>query len=166
MSLADELQKLEALRKGGTLTEVEFQQAKALLLNGGVPSTGHPLADQLEELRDQNELARIDREWQMEREQYLMSNRYGRRIVPTSGLGLASAIGGGVFGLFWLIMAVTITGSAPDDGPFVIAKFVFPLFGVVFILVAVGWGLVCLDRARKYEEAHKAYEARRRAAGG
>ena len=34
MSLADEIEKLRRLRDNGTMTEVEFQRAKALVLDG------------------------------------------------------------------------------------------------------------------------------------
>jgi hypothetical protein len=165
MSLPDDLQKLEDLHRGGTLSEAEFRQAKAVLLAGGGGSVDEPLgrqlSDQLAEVRHQNELARIDREWEIERQQYLIADRYGRRHVPTAGMGLATAILGGLFGVFWLVMAVSITGGAPNEGPFVIGKVVFPLFGVVFIAAVVGWGIHCQSRAMKYDAAFRAYRDRR-----
>jgi phage shock protein PspC (stress-responsive transcriptional regulator) len=39
MSLANELENLEQMRNRGSLTETEFQQAKARLLQVGAPST-------------------------------------------------------------------------------------------------------------------------------
>jgi hypothetical protein len=166
MGIADELQKLEQLRRNGSLSPEEFTQAKAALLaNPGTPNDpqlGQHLADQLAEVRYQNELARIDREWEVERAQYLIADRYGRRQVPTPGMGIGAAVVGGVFGAIWLVMAIAITGSAPDFGPFAIAKVVFPLFGVLFILTAVGWGIHCYGRAQKYEQALRAYQARQR----
>ena len=77
-------------------------------------------------------------------------------------MGLGMAVVGGVFGLFWTIMAIAITGSAPDFGPFAIAKVVFPLFGVVFIVGAIYYGIHCYSRAQQYEEAFAAYQARRK----
>ncbi len=41
------------------------------------------------------------------------------------------------FGVLWTILAIAITSGAPDDGPFVVAKIVFPLFGVLFVLMAL-----------------------------
>jgi hypothetical protein len=164
MGLADELQKLEDLRRRGTLTDAEFEQAKAALLAGGTgpaeQSLGH-LSNQLAEVRYQNELARIDREWEIERQQYLVADRYGRRHIPTSGKGIGSAVVGGVFGVIWTVMAFSITSGAPDFGPFAIAQVVFPLFGVVFILAAIGWGVHCHSRAQKYDAGYRAYQARR-----
>lgn len=41
------------------------------------------------------------------------------------------------FGVLWTIMAIAITSGAPSHGPFAVAKIVFPLFGVLFILAAL-----------------------------
>lgn len=165
MGLADELQKLEQLHRSGSLSDEEFAKAKAALLaNPSTPADQHVsqhLSDQLAEVRYQNELTRIDREWQIEQQQYLVGDRYGRRQIPTAGMGIGTAVVGGVFGLIWTVMAVSITGSGPDFGPFAISKVVFPLFGVVFIAAAIGWGMYCHARAQKYEEALRAYQARR-----
>ena len=165
MGLVDELQKLDDLRRRGTLTDAEFEQAKAVLLAGGQGPADQPLdrrlADQLDDIRHQNELAQIDRNWEIERQQYLVASRYGHRQVPTSGMGLGSAIVGGVFGAIWTVGAVSITISAPDFGPFAVAKFAFPLFGIVFTLTAIGWGVRCYLRAQQYEAAFRAYQVRR-----
>jgi hypothetical protein len=169
MNLADELERLDQLRRSGALTDDEFERAKTLLLQGTPPAAdpdlGDHLADQLAEVKAQNELARIDREWEIEREQYMIVGRYGRRHVPTTGMGIATAVIGGGFGIFWTIMAFSIA-SGPVPGPAGGIGSIFPLFGVVFIAVAVGWGIYCMNRAQKYEEAYQAYRARRAAATG
>lgn len=41
------------------------------------------------------------------------------------------------FGVLWTIMAIAITAQGPDEGPFIVAKYVFPAFGVLFILGAL-----------------------------
>lgn len=169
MSIADELQKLEELRRGGSLTDEEFAQAKARVLAGSSSSpgeqAGQQLSEHLAEVRHQNELARVDREWEMERQKYFITDRYGRRHIPTSGMGIGIAAVGGIFGLLWTIMAISITGSGPADGPFGVARVVFPLFGVVLIVGAIGYGIYCYSRAQEYEKALAAYQSRRRAIG-
>jgi hypothetical protein len=165
MSLADELTKLEEMRRRGALSDAEFTQAKAALLAGAPAGSGQQfgehLADQLAEVKHQNELAQLDREWEIERQQYLIRNRLGVAQVPTAGMGIGMAVVGGLFGVFWTVMAAAITGSAPDVGPFSIAKVFFPLFGVVFTLAAIGFGIYTYSRAQKYQEAFAAYKARR-----
>ena len=170
MSLADDLIKLEDLRRNGSLTEMEFAQAKATLLSGSPAEPAQPLADhladQLAEVRHQNELSQIDREWQIEREQYLIPDRYGRRHVPTAGFGIVGAVVGGVFGVFWTVMAFAITSGGPDVGPFSIAKVFVPLFGVVFTVAAIGYGLYAASKAQQYQTAFQAYQQRRARAAG
>lgn len=163
MSIADELTKLEALRRSGALSDTEFGRAKEAVLSGGAA----PRGDAVDALRDEAELARIDREWQIERENYLVTGRNGwGRHVPTTWEGLLTAVVGGAFGLFWTVMAVGITSGAPDEGPFAVAKVFFPLFGVVFVVGAIGYGVFVCARARQYEAAHEQYRARRARAGG
>jgi hypothetical protein len=164
MSLVDDLAKLEELRRKGALSEAEFTNAKGKLLSGapdGGPQLGEHLADQLAEVRHQNELAQIDREWEIERQQYLIRSKYGIAHVPSVGMGIGTAVFGGAFGLFWTIMATATTWAAPDVGPFSIAKIVFPLFGIIFIVAAISYGAYCVSKAKKYQEAFDAYKARR-----
>lgn len=165
MSLVDDLTKLEELRRNGALSEAEFAKAKAALLDGRAASSeqqiGEHLAEQLAEVKYQNELAQIDREWEMERQQYLLRGRYGTTHVPTAGAGIGMAVVGGLFGVFWTIMAVAMTSDAPDFGAFSVAKVFFPLFGVVFTVAAIGFGIHAHSRAQKYEAAFAAYKARR-----
>jgi hypothetical protein len=166
MSLADDLTKLEELRRTGALSEKEFAQAKAQLLGGPAPAgeaVADALAEQLAETRYQNELNRIDREWQIEREKYMAADRYGRRHVPTVGTGRATSIIGGVFGTFWTIMAFTITSGAPDFAPFSLAKVFFPLFGIAFTIGSIGYGIHLTGKAEAYNSAFAAYQRRRAA---
>jgi hypothetical protein len=165
MSLVDELQKLEQLRHHGSLTADEFAQAKAQLLAKPADESLEQLSEQLTEVRSHNQLARLNREWEIERQQYLITTRYGRQVVPTQTMGFVTAVFGGLFGLFWTAMAVSMTNNAPDFGAFSIAKFAFPLFGVLFIVLAIGWGVYCYNKATQYEQALQNYQARRKVSG-
>jgi hypothetical protein len=165
MSLVDELAKLEELRRTGALSDAEFAQAKTALLGGATAVSeqelGEHLADQLAEVKYQNELARIDREWQMEREQYLIHGEDGRGHVPTPGMSLVGAVVMGVFGIGWTIMASSMFSGAPNEGPFQVFSLLFPLFGVLFTCFGVYVGVNAYSKAQKYQEAYAAYQARR-----
>jgi hypothetical protein len=169
MSLAEEIKRLEDLRWNGTLTDEEFARAKAALLakleqpGDAKSESGGAVAAQLAEVRYQNELERIDREWQIEKEKYMVADKYGRRHIPTAGAGKGIALVGGVFGTFWTIMALSITSGAPDFGPFMIAKLFFPLFGVAFTVGAIWGGMHMVKKAKAYDEAFAAYQKRRAA---
>lgn len=167
MSLADDLTKLEELRRTGSLTEKEFAQAKAKLLAGDVPpapdAVVEKLGEQLAETRYQNELARIDREWQIEREKYMLTGKYGRRFIPTVALGGFIAVGGGLFGVFWALVAFGITSAMPDRDGFAGAKVFFPLIGVLIPIGAVAYGVYVINKANEYSRALAAYQKRRAA---
>ncbi len=125
------------------------------------PSTGEVLGEQLAQLRYQNEVAQIDREWEAERERYTFPTRYGTRMVPTPGMGIGTAVGTGFFGVLWTIFAFAITSDAPNFGPFIVAKFLFPLFGIGFTIAGIIYGISIHSRGMKYQQAYDAYLARR-----
>jgi hypothetical protein len=171
MSLAEEIKKLEDLRWNGTLTDEEFARAKAALIAkledqaepGHKGEAAGAVASQLAEVRYQNELARIDREWEIEKEKYLVTGKHGRRHVPTVAAGRAISIIGGVFGLFWTLIAFSITSDAPDEGPFRFTRIFFPLFGIAFTGGAVWLGIYMARKAEEYNRALTAYQERRTA---
>ena len=167
MSLADELKKLEDLRRSGTLTDAEFAQAKAAVLAGGAAPAGGAndnVAAQLGEVRYQNELARIDREWEIEREKYKFTGRYGHRYVPTRSIGIAFAVFGGGFGAIWTLMTLIMFSNMQDGfGPPAPLKALFVLVGIAFTVGAVWYSLYVIRKAEAYNKALAEYRARRAA---
>ena len=111
------------------------------------------IAGQVSELSREAELARIDREWDQERERYMVSNKEGHRHVPSPVGSLVGAVIMAVFGVGWTAFAASMRGSG-----------FFPCFGLVFIGAAVYMGIVGFTKASQYEEAHRRYRSRRAAA--
>src|SRR4051794_19655712 len=105
MSLADELLKLNRLHREGMLTDEEFERAKAAVL---VAPLAHPAADQLDEIRHQNEVAQLDREWQLERDRYMVVGRYGGRYIPNRATSLIGGVVFAGFGTVWTVMAASM----------------------------------------------------------
>lgn len=50
-----------------------------------------------------------------------------------SAMGAAGSLGMVVFGIFWTIMAFTIT----RDAPFPVVGTIFPLFGIIFVAIGI-----------------------------
>jgi len=146
MSISDELQKLEALLERGILTREEFQKAKERVLTES--AVGGP-ADQLEEIRAQNRVAQLDREWDLERETYMVNGKYGRHLPSRVGnvVGGLLAVG---FGIFWTIMAVSME-----------APFFMPIFGVVFVTLGAVGSIHGFYKAGLYQSAQASYQRRR-----
>ena len=172
VSLADELKKLEGLRWNGTLTDAEFERAKAALF-AQLPSNEQPTAEEvgkleseLAELRAEKELERIDREWEAEREQFMITSKHGTKHIPTVGQGIGAAVTVGVFGVIWTVIALGIMSPDPDFpnfGPPPIIRIMVPLVGIAFTGFGVISGIGAMNKAKEYEKAHAAYQARRAA---
>jgi len=158
MTLTDELQKLQKLHDEGALTADEFARAKSAILPPGPGEGGavelRPadvgISDQhLPTIQLQNEVAQLDREWELERKNYLGTGK-GGEYIPTEGAGIVGALVVGVFGTAWTIGAASMGAPA-----------IFPLFGIVFVLLGVGSCLNDVGKAGKYREAETRYKQRR-----
>jgi hypothetical protein len=113
------------------------------------------LAQRVDRIAQQNEVANIDREWQMERERYMVTGRYGQRYIPTPGLSLLGGIAVVAFGVIWTLIAGAITAGV--GGP----ALLFPCFGVVFIAFGIGVSAYAYNKAQQYQRAYDAYQRRR-----
>jgi hypothetical protein len=164
MSIADEIHRLQQLHRSGALTDEEFAAAKAKVLAEGTtqPQAGpNPaMQEQLDELRMQNAVTRLDREWEMERENYMVSGRYGYRYIPNKTTSLIGGVGVTVFGIFWTLLASGLIFSAAplDVLPFLAC---FPLFGVLFVALGIATTLHAYNKGSRYEQAERRYQRRR-----
>lgn len=114
------------------------------------------MSERLEQLESQNELYRIDHEWQTGREQYLITSRHGR-YVPSAVAAVVIGVLGVGFGLFWIVMGLGLAGNFADSG---IALYM-PLFGLVFILGGLGVSIHQFNMAQRYLAAYANYQRRR-----
>ncbi len=106
------------------------------------------IAAQLEEITRQNEIDRIDREWEQEREKYLTRHKDGRMTEPHAAGGIIMAVFAGGFGIFWMVMASRVGGA-------------MGLFGLVFIGFAVYIAIWNTRMADRYAKAQERYRQRR-----
>ena len=163
MSIAEELRQIEEMYAHGTLTHDEFEQAKAKVLTAGespTPAADSQTARQIAALQRQNAVAQLDREWEMEKEQYMVTGRYGSRSLPSEGGSLLGGLIIGGFGVFWTIFAFSITSGASAAGAPGIAS-VFPFFGILFVVVGIGSSINSYSKAGQYREAEQRYQEKR-----
>jgi LSD1 subclass zinc finger protein len=105
------------------------------------------IADDVETLKLQGELDRLDREWMLEREQYMVRDQHGGRRLPRrAAAGIVTAIVVG-FAVLWMFMAQEAAAV---------------LFGLLFIAAAVVVFCINLQKADRYERRLRQYESRRR----
>jgi hypothetical protein len=91
----------------------------------------------------------------------MVRGKHGTHHVPAKAFAWGSGAAAVVFGGLWTIMAISITSSAPNVGPFRIAKLVFPLFGIGFIIAGLFGSTMVYHRAKQYKSAEKEYYRRR-----
>lgn len=108
------------------------------------------MAQDLETIKIQNELERLDREWTMGIEKYKVRGKDGHYSVPSTGSSVACGVIVIAFGIIWLTIAASI--GAPG---FVL------LFGLLFVGVAIFNMVNGATKANAYAQARQAYETRR-----
>ncbi len=104
------------------------------------------LADQVAEARYQAELARLDKEWQIEQQKHYIRPRRGKPYLPTTQDAIVAPVLMLAVGLLLLFSAVL--GLV--------------VFGVFMVVIAVGGGIHCYCLAKDYERALSAYQTRRK----
>lgn len=117
-------------------------------------ATQSEMAADLETLRLQNELERIDREWERESRRYEIVSQDGRRSTPGTGSSVSAILGGGVavlFLIFWI-------NKSSEMG----APSVFPLFGIAMLAAVVFGILRTLGKSNAYAEAERKHMQKRR----
>jgi hypothetical protein len=108
------------------------------------------MAERLDDLTREKEVERLDREWEADRQQFLVADKQGGKHEPSEAGGLMVAVVMGIAGLLW-------TGFAASIG----APVFFLLFGVLFVALAIGGGVWQIKKAGEYRAAKTAYERRR-----
>lgn len=108
------------------------------------------MADDLKVIRLQNDLEKLDREWSMQSERLMVSNQHGAKSVPSAAGSMVGGVVAVVFGIIWMIGASSM--GAPG---------IFPLFGLVFIGVAVVGMVRGAGKAQEYQSGKQMLDQKR-----
>lgn len=108
------------------------------------------ITNDVEILKLQGELERLDREWMLDREKYMIRGRHGRMHEPGSASAIAFGLIAVVFGIFW-ISAARQSGA---PGSFLIFGFAPPVIAGIFIFQNV-------TKSAKLESARSEYDRKR-----
>ena len=119
--------------------------------------TTENLAEQVQKLTRQNELERLDRQWEQERQTFTFRDQEGGSHLPAQRFAWIIGSTVAFFGSLWTFLAISITRSAPNVGPFAVAKVVFPLFGIGFIAFGIFLAVMMHRKAKQFDEAQTAY---------
>ena len=107
--------------------------------------------EDLEQIKRNTELIRLDQEWAGSRENYVVRGKHGSSRIPTVQGSRMGMIGVIVFGGLWTLFASSL--GAPGF---------FPLFGVFFVAFGIFASRQAMKKAQDYERDHAAYKASRR----
>ncbi|WP_372717560.1 hypothetical protein [Novipirellula sp.] len=118
--------------------------------------TTQSLSEQVSQLTANQKIADLDRQWELQRNDFMITGKNGRTHLPTEGTAMVGGIVAVVFGGFWTVMAFAITSRSP----FGMAK-IFPLFGLVFIAVGIFGAIHASNKASEYKRAKRRYESER-----
>lgn len=114
-----------------------------------IKQTTETLVRDVEKLKGNSEIDRLDREWDRERMQFMSTNKNGVQSVPTKTPIMLGTGGVVLFGVIWTVIA----GS------------MFPpmaLFGILFVAMAIGSGIYGCKKADEFERAKQNYHRQRR----
>lgn len=102
------------------------------------------IKEDVKTIKLQNELERVDREWTMQRQQLMSTDKHGRVHVPTQIGGVIMIVVGMIAGF----IALSVVGA----------------IGFVFIAIGSLGGIFTIRRAQRYEASRMRYQQRRRKA--
>jgi membrane protein required for beta-lactamase induction len=149
MSVADELDRLHRLHQDGVLTDEELDRGRAaVLIDPLAPLT----AEQSDEIRRQKAAAQLDREWEAERERYMVTGRFGYRYIPGRTSSTVLGVLNVAFGVVWVVV------SARYELPGY-----FLVIGIVVAVVGGGGSAHLAVKGARYLEARRRYQQRRAA---
>ena len=115
-----------------------------------IERTTDAMVNKIKVIELQNDLERLDREWDSRRETLMVRNKEGRVSEPSSAGSVIGGMVAIVFGMFWVGMASSM--GAPSF---------FPLFGLVFIGFAIFSMVNGANKAGAYRNHRSDYENQR-----
>jgi hypothetical protein len=133
--------KLEVHRSGGSLYTEVLES---------IDQRTQRMEQDLDVIKRQNEVERLDREWMLRREQFLTRNKDGSTSPPSAVGTIVGPIVAVVFGIIWMV------GAASAGAPVL-----FVVFGLVFVVAAMIAGITGAGKAAQYQDQQRAYEQQR-----
>jgi LSD1 subclass zinc finger protein len=126
-----------------------------------IDSRTERMAEQLDDLQRRTAIADLDRQWEMEREQYYVADKHGHRHLPTEGSSIVGGIVITVFGVIWTSLACGIGGAIGNHGGPGIVGLLFPLFGIAFVAFGIWNAFNSFNKAEAYKKAEARYRRQR-----
>ena len=112
--------------------------------------TTERMAGNLRVIELQNDLERLDREWENRRESFMVTGKHGHRSLPSGAGSIVGGVIAIVGGIVWMSFAAGMG-----------APFPFPLFGLLFIGFAIFGMINGASKASGYKSAESSFNEQR-----
>ena len=107
------------------------------------------MLEKLDRLERQSRLATLERDWDNQVQDFMVTDNDGVKKLPTEGNAIFGMIFVVAFGIFWMAMASRI--SPP-----------MALFGILFIAFGIFGSLRVRNKAEEFRRARRRYQQQRR----
>ena len=108
------------------------------------------LLEKITRLERQNEVAFIDRQWEREKQRYMITDEHGRQHLPSEMGAVLTGVAMLVFGVVWLVGT-----AASGGGPMVVV-------GLLVVLIGLAAAMYQYHTAKDYRTAARRYRQRRK----
>ena len=153
MSITEEFTQLQALHDSGTLSDQEFTAAKAKVLTAESPAASEgALQEEIQQLKIQNAIIRLDQDWEVEREYYLVRGKDGSRLVPTVSGTINDLILIGIVSVLLIVLGAALPPVR-----------ILVLAGALLLAIRLPSIQSNYNKATAYEQAEEAYRQQRNA---
>ena len=152
-------------------SQLEIKRSESTISTAVLQNIDHntaAMADDLHALRRESQLERLDREWELRRQNLLVRNQDGSTGVPSAAAGYLFMTFGIIAGTLWMLFSGAIASliglanfSHGAPGLFSAVPCLFPLFGVLMIAVSIFGGLKMAAAARTYQQEAQLYQQQR-----
>jgi|GEM_PF-666638 len=123
------------------------------------------IAEDLQAIRLESELERLDREWRQRHASLSSRNEDGSIVAPSAAMGYLAMFVMGGFGLAFTIIAAAMSGVfsltiLQTEGPaklFAIFPCIFPLFGLFFMALSIFLGIRTIKAAKRFQLEQQQY---------
>jgi DNA-directed RNA polymerase subunit RPC12/RpoP len=111
-------------------------------------ATTEQLASQVARLERNQRLDSLDRHWQAQQKQYLVTDSKGRQHLPNETMAIIGGVMAIVFGFFWTAFAYSLSPA-------------FSIFGVLFIVFGAVATSIHVKKSRQFAQAEARYRRER-----
>ncbi len=119
------------------------------------------LSDRLDSLTSHNEVAELDRDWEVERKKYLIVGRHGSTFVPTKIESIFTALIAVTIGAVWTTFASLVALLMVSSSLLALPVIIFPVVGLLILVSGIQTGITGVSKAEGYKRAEDRYHRRR-----